>query len=313
MRSHVVVVGSINMDLVFRAPHMPVTGETVMGSGFHQAGGGKGANQAIAAARLGADVKLVGAVGDDAFGAQLLQDLTQDGIDLASVAVIAGSASGMAGIFVDKAGANSIVVAPGANDHLSDRHIEAARVAIEDAGLLICQLEVPAAAVRVAIDIANAHQTRVILNPSPAHGIDAALLVGVDYLILNQTEAGQLSGIDAADEAGAARATDRLMGQHSLKAVLLTMGARGVLVATAGKSEFIPGVKVLAVDTTAAGDTFVGAFAAALIRGVDVYFAAAEAQYAAAITVTRHGAQEAIPNRGELERFLRLYGPAAIA
>jgi ribokinase len=309
MQSHLVVVGSINMDLVFRTPHMPAVGETVMGNGFRQAGGGKGANQAIAAARMGAAVKMVGAVGDDAFGMQLLQGLAQDGIDLALVAVVAGSASGIAGIFVDRAGSNAIVVAPGANDHVCVQDIAAAREAIASADLLICQLEVPAAAVRAAMRIAKLHHTKVILNPSPAHAVDAALLAGVDYLILNETEAAQLSGINVDHEAGAVLAAERLMA-HGLKALLLTMGARGVLVVTAEKREFMPAVKVDAVDTTAAGDTFVGAFAAALMRGEHVHAAAAEAQYAAAIAVTRNGAQEAIPNRGELEHFFRRQGPA---
>jgi ribokinase len=304
MKPRITVVGSINMDLVFRTPRMPLVGETITGESFQQVPGGKGANQAVAAARQGADVRFVGAVGSDGFGQQALRCLAGEGIGVADIASAAGTPSGVAGIFVDGGGANSIVVAPGANDLLSVAQVEAAESTIAAASFMICQLESPLASVTRAIHIARDNQVRVVFNPAPAQPLDDALLACADYLIVNETEASQLSGIEVLDAASASRAAQALR-QRGAGAVLLTMGEQGVLIAAPGHERLIPAVKVAVVDTTAAGDTFVGAFTVGVARGLGIDEAVTEAQYAAAFAVTKMGAQTSIPTREELLQLMR--------
>ena len=260
--------------------------------------GGKGANQAVAAARQGAEVRFVGVIGDDGFGSEALRCLAADGIATDHVIVAAGVATGVAGIFVDSKGGNSIVLAPGANDALSVALVEAARPAIAGADFLVCQLESPLASVTRAIAIARESGVKVVFNPAPAQVLDDALLASVDFLIVNETEATQLSGISVSDPASAACAAQALR-QRGAGAVLLTMGAQGVLVAAPDHERFIPALKVDVVDTTAAGDSFVGAFTVGLARGLSTDAATVEAQYAAAIAVTRLGAQSSIATRAE--------------
>ncbi|WP_229496586.1 ribokinase [Massilia polaris] len=300
----VVVVGSVNMDLVFRTPRMPAPGETITGDGFQQVPGGKGANQAVAAARQGAAVGFVGMIGNDSFGQMALESLGREGIATTHMTTDLSAASGVAGIFVDDHGENSIVLAPGANAVLSEAHVEAAAAAIGGADYLICQLESPIASVARAIAIAREHGVRVVFNPAPAAQLPDGLLASVDYLILNETEATQLTGLAVLDRASAAEAAAALLARGA-GAVLLTMGAGGVLVATTGHERFVPAVKVKAVDTTAAGDTFVGALTVAIGRGLDLDDAVTQAQHAAALTVTRMGAQTSIPTRAELHEFIQ--------
>ena len=227
-RPRITVVGSVNMDLVFRTPRMPAPGETIAGHEFRQIPGGKGANQAVAAARLGGAVTMIGRLGDDAFGAQLRACLVDDGIDVGHLGTQAGVASGVAGILVDDAGRNSIVLAPGANMALTADTVAALAPAIESADLLVCQLETPLASVERAIAIARGAGVTVVFNPAPMQALPPALLAQVDYLIVNETEAAQLSGIDVTDTASAGRAAQALRkrGAHE---VLLTMGGQGVL------------------------------------------------------------------------------------
>lgn len=303
-RPRITVVGSINMDLVFSTPRMPARGETITGSGFRQVPGGKGANQAVAAARQGAAVRFVGAVGDDSFGRQALACLAQEGVDVALVASSGAAPSGVAGIFVDREGGNSIVLAPGANALLSVAQVDAASAAIAAADFLVCQLESPLESVRRAIAIARENGVRVVFNPAPAQDLDDQLLASVDYLVVNETEASQLSGVAVADRASAALAAQALC-QRGAGAVLLTMGEQGVQIAAPGHAAFIAALPVEAVDTTAAGDTFVGAFTVAMARGLGIDAAAGEAQYAAAFAVMRMGAQTSIPTREELLQFMR--------
>jgi len=301
---HIAIVGSVNMDLVLRTPRMPAVGETIQGREFHQIAGGKGANQAVAAARQGARVSLIGRLGDDAFGAELRQRLLDDGVDVFHLGTLAGVATGVAAILVDDAGHNSIVVASGANMVLSVADVDAAAPAILNANLLVCQLETPLAAVVRAIEIAHQGGVPVIFNPAPMQTLGMDLLALVDYLIVNETEASQLSGIEVRDRGSARLATTRLLS-FGVGAVLLTMGGHGVFIAGRGAaSRMIAAVPVEVVDTTAAGDTFVGAFAVGLGRGMSVLDASVEAQYAAALTVTRLGAQTAIPRRREVEEFI---------
>jgi ribokinase len=307
MRPRIAVIGSINIDLVWRTPRMPALGETITGTEFRQIPGGKGANQAVAAARQGAAVSFIGVVGSDRFGEGALRCLVDEGIGIADVTTASGMPTGTAGIFVDADGGNSIVLAPGANAMLSVPHVEAAAATIAAAGFLVCQLETPMAGVVHAFELARQSDVRIVFNPAPVQPLSDAMLACVDYLIVNETEAAQLSGLEAGDEVGALRAAKKIL-QRGVGAVLLTMGERGVLVATADHKLFIAAVVVPVVDTTCAGDTFVGAFTAALARGLDIADAAIEASYAAALAVTRIGAQTSIPTRAETLELIRSRG-----
>jgi ribokinase len=228
----------------------------------------------------------------------------REGIDAAYITKAQGVPTGTAGIIVDDGGHNCIVIAAGANAELSPAHVDAAADAIGAAALLVCQLETPLPTVRHAIDVAKARGVPVILNPAPAQPLDAALLARIDYLIVNETEASQLSGIEVTDLDSAQRASAKLLASGA-GAVLLTMGAHGVYVAQSSGGRHLPAVKVDVVDTTAAGDTFVGAFAVGLARGLSIDDASMEAQFGAALTVTRLGAQTSIPHRAEVEQFMR--------
>ena len=296
------VVGSINMDLVFRTPRMPGVGETISGHEFVQVAGGKGANQAVAAARAGARTSFIGCVGNDAYGAQSLAGLEQDGISIDTISTIPHCATGVAGIFVDDQGNNSIVIAPGANAHLSPAHIEAAQSAIRTAQILICQCETPLETIVAAINMAHAHGVKVVFNPAPAIPLPEGLLTKVSHLIVNETEAGQLSGVDVTDIDSARDASQKLLN-NGVQCVLLTMGANGVCVTQQNGFQHLSSMRVTVVDTTAAGDTFVGAFAVALGKGMNEIQAAQEAQFSAALTVTKLGAQSSIPHRSDVEKF----------
>lgn len=298
----ITVLGSINMDLVFAAPRMPGVGETLTGSAFRQVSGGKGANQAVAAARQGGDVAFIGMVGADGFGSAALRNLTADGIDCGAIG-IADLPTGVAGIVVDSSGANSIVVVAGANDALTVERVEAAADRIAASSWLICQLESPVDSVVAAFDIARAAGVRIVFNPAPAPAaLPAALIDGVDVLVVNETEAGQLAriGVVDGDSAAAAAAVLRSRGAAT---VLVTMGDKGVLIADGAPPRLMAALRVNAIDTTAAGDTFVGALTVALGRGAGIDAAVGEAQAAAAVSVTRMGAQSSIPTRDEMLRF----------
>jgi ribokinase len=303
MKPHITVVGSVNMDLVFRTPRMPGVGETLHGHDFHQIPGGKGANQAVAAARLGADVTFIGAIGDDGFGDFSRACLNTEQINLSHLSTIPSTATGVAGILVTDKGENSIVLAAGANACLTPLHIDAAKLNIESTQVLICQLETPIESVRRAIEIAHAKGVKVILNPAPAQPLPDELLRQVDYLIVNETEATQLSEIEVTDRASAELASKKLL-QRGARSVLLTMGEHGALISGQEESHYIDAIKVAVVDTTAAGDTFVGAFSVGIANGLSTLQASREAQYAAALTVTKLGAQTSIPHRQDVQAFM---------
>ncbi|WP_175857813.1 ribokinase [Burkholderia anthina] len=300
----IAVVGSVNVDLVTHAPRLPVPGETLLGTTFQTVHGGKGANQAVAAARLGASVAMIGCVGDDAFGTRLHGALAAERIDVTHLHRIEGEATGVATITVDVHGANSIVVVPGANDRLDIARIDAARDAIAAAALMVCQLEVPIATVAHAIARAIAYRTPVLLNPAPAQPLLDTLLARIDYLVVNETEAESLTGIAVGDDASAVRAADALCAK-GVGNVLVTLGARGVCWRGSAGSGRHDALAVVAVDTTAAGDTFVGGFATARAGGASMDDAIGFGQRAAAISVTRCGAQTSIPTREEVERMAR--------
>ncbi|MFC5474951.1 ribokinase [Paraherbaspirillum soli] len=303
----IVVIGSINMDLVLSVPRMPLPGETLSGGQFRTIPGGKGANQAVACARLSADgikVAMIGCLGDDAFGAELRAALRRDGIDDSHVATLPGVASGVASILVDAGGQNSIVLAAGANDQLSPAHIDAARDLIAQARMVVLQLETPLATVRHAIRLAHELGKIIILNPAPApaQALPADLLAQVTYLVPNEIEAAMLAGLPAAslDNDAALDAAVEKLRAGGCGNVLVTLGAKGVYAALAGGARHFAAQAVTAVDTTAAGDTFIGGFVAALAAGHSEADAIAFGQQAAALSVARAGAQTSIPYRHEL-------------
>lgn len=296
--SHIIVVGSLNMDLVAHAPHHPQPGETILGGDFATFPGGKGANQAVAAARLGAHVKMVGRVGGDSFGEALLQTLARDGVDTTHIRRVPESPTGVALIVVDATGQNTIVVAGGANAMLTAEDVSAAESAFAGSAVLLLQLESPLPAVVRAIDLAKKHGSKVILNPAPAQMLEAALLAQVDYLIPNQTELALLAGVDSVESAA-----NRLRS-IGVRNVIVTLGGDGVFAANDEGETRLAAHRVKIVDTTAAGDAFVGGFAVALAEGRSFREALAWGNAAGALAVTRAGAQPSLPKRGEVERFL---------
>jgi ribokinase len=298
MGNHIVVVGSLNMDLVVRTVRHPQIGETVIGHDFRTYPGGKGANQAVAAARLGSDVSIIGKVGNDQFGEALLQAVNADGVNTQYIIRDSKVPTGVAFITVDDRGKNTIVVASGANAHLSPDEIDASRDAFIGASVLLLQLECPLNVVERAIDIAKQYDIRIVLNPAPAQLLDAYLLQSVDYLIPNQTELAQLSGQESTEAA-----IGVLQGM-GVKKLVVTLGEQGLLVVDESQREHIPAYKVQAVDSTAAGDAFAGAFAVALGEGLSIHQAAIWGNAAGALTVTKAGAQPSLPSRGEFDEFL---------
>ncbi|MCA1323705.1 ribokinase [Herbaspirillum sp. alder98] len=297
----IVIIGSINMDLVLRVPRMPMPGETLAGGKFMTIPGGKGANQAVACARLsqpGTRVAMVACLGDDAFGAQMRASIVANGIDDSHIADIANEATGIASILVDDQAQNSIVLAAGANGRLAIEHLEQARELIGRASIVLLQLEVPMPVVIHAIELAHALGKTVVLNPAPAQPLPPSVLAKIDYLILNEIEAAMLADKESDDIA--LLATE--LRTRGARNVVVTLGEKGVYgdFAQAG-TRHLPAQKVKAVDTTAAGDTFIGGFIAALDAGRDEFAAIAYGQAAAAISVTREGAQTSIPQRDEVD------------
>jgi ribokinase len=290
----IVVVGSANIDLMLSVPRLPRPGETVSGRDFITAPGGKGANQAVAAARQGAAVAFVGCVGDDANGAQLTDALTASGVDIEHLHRTPGTTTGVALILSDSSGENCIALHPGANLRLDASHVDSAAKSIAAARLLVCQLESPIDTVEHAISIARRHGVATLLNPAPAQALPPGLIRGLDFLAPNESEASMLTGIEVTDITSATSAAQALL-EMGVDTVLLTMGASGVLVARVDRVAHFPSERVTAVDTTGAGDTFVGAFAAAWARGESLDGAVQAALAASAISVQKRGAQASMP------------------
>lgn len=292
-----VVVGSSNTDMVVPVRRIPRVGETVLGADLLVAAGGKGANQAVAAARLGARVIFVGAIGDDDLGSARLADLRSEGIDCAYVRTVTGVPSGVALIMVDDDGQNSIAVSSGANAHLSEEDAHAAADAIRGADVLLAQLETPLPFVHAALSHARDAGRITVLNPAPvpSDGLPGDLLALVDVLTPNEGEAAALTGDDGEPQDLAWALIERGVG-----AVVVTLGERGAVIATGDGMETVAAEAVRAVDTTAAGDAFSGALAVALAEGSDLQKAARFASVAAARSVTRRGAQPSMPRREEV-------------
>jgi len=303
MPAKVVVVGSLNMDLVTRASRLPRAGETLIGQTFSTVPGGKGANQAVASARLGADVSMIGCVGTDAYGTQLREALRVEGIDCQAVSTVDGS-SGVALIVVDDSSQNAIVIVAGSNGELTPASLQAFDVVLQAADVIVCQLEVPMNTVGYTLKRGRELGKTVILNPAPASGpLPAEWYTSIDYLIPNESEATALSGVTV-DSIDSAKVAATQLVQAGAGKVIITLGSQGALFTDGQRFEHLQAPKVKAVDTTAAGDTFVGGFAAALANGKDEAEAIRFGQVAAALSVTRAGAQPSIPTLHDVQGFV---------
>ena len=297
------VVGGSNIDLIARVPRLPRLGETLMGSSFHMGYGGKGGNQAVMAARLGAQVTMVTKVGGDVFGEGAVRNYRAEGIEMTHVLVDPEGSSGVAPILVDDSAQNVIVVVPGANLALGRRDVRRASPAIRAAATVVCQLEVPIETTVEAFRIAKTSGVRTILNPAPAGPLPDVLLALTDVCVPNETEIEQLTGRPVTTPADAEEAA-RVLLRRGPRAVITPLGARGAMVVDQDGSLHVPPVRVDAVDPTGAGDAFIGSLAVFLAEGLVLREAARRANAVAALSVPRIGAKESLPRRAEVEPFL---------
>lgn len=304
---NLVVLGSINADHILNLESFPTPGETVTGSQYQVAFGGKGANQAVAAGRSGANIAFIACTGDDDTGERVRKQLASDNIDIAPVSVVAGESTGVALIFVNAEGENVIGIHAGANAALTTDRVEAQRAIIAEAKALLMQLESPVESVLAAANIAHENHTTVVLNPAPARVLSDELLALVDIITPNETEAEKLTGIRVENDDDAAKAA-RALHDKGIGTVIITLGSRGVWASVNGEGRRVPGFKVKAIDTIAAGDTFNGALVTALLEGKRMDDAIRFAHAAAAIAVTRKGAQPSVPWRKEIDEFLSQQG-----
>lgn len=295
----IVIVGSATMDLVSRAPQVPRIGQTVIGTSFETTPGGKGANQAVAAARLGYPVQMVGMVGTDAYGPAILENLARSGVDTAAMEQVSG-ASGLAPIFLAENGENAIIVIPGANDKVDSTFVDRHSALIRSAGMVLCQLEIPIETVSYVLALCAEAGVPVMLDPAPAAPLPDQFWGQVAWFTPNDTEAAFYLNNDSKPEDAAKQFMAR-----GLRGVALKRGGEGAYVAVAGgRAAWVPPFPVEAIDTVGAGDCFNGAFAVALMEGKDPWEAARFASAAAAISVTRKGAQVSMPSRADVEAFL---------
>lgn len=306
MKNKVVVIGSYNTDLTIKTARIPRPGETIIGGVFSEGGGGKGANQAVAAVRAGANVSFIARVGNDILGKEGIQRLNNERIDTRFIFQDTDTATGVAFIVVDERGENSIVVASGANARLSPADMEQSTEEIASAGVLLVQLESPLDAISLAIKKANNNGTMVILNPAPAQPLDRKFLQEIDIITPNKVEAEMLTGIKVTDEESLRTITKKFF-DYGIKNVLITLGSKGVFIGLQDSMEVIPAFKVRSIDSTGAGDVFSGSLAAFLAEGMSIETAARMANASGSISVTRMGAQNAAPNRKEIENFMKEY------
>ena len=300
----IVVLGSINIDLVVRTPRLPVAGETLAGHTFFTASGGKGANQAVACARLGAPTHMVGRVGDDIFGDSLRNALKGYGVDTSDVTTSQGQPSGVAVIAVDDAAENSIIIVAGANGKVGPEDIGRLDKALVNARVLLLQLEVPVDTVIAAAQAARRHNVTVILDPAPAHPLPPEMYMLADIITPNETETAALTGHIVEDEIGAAKAA-RILLERGVRRAVIKMGAKGVYWADNTGGHYVPAFKVVTVDTVAAGDAFNGGLAVALSDGRPFAEAVRWGLAAGAVSVTKSGAQPSMPDRHAVEALLR--------
>lgn len=302
MSSTIIVAGGVNMDLVARANRMPKEGETLIGSDFTMVPGGKGANQAVAAARLGSNTHFVGRVGGDVFGGRLRENLGSCGVNTDHVLADEGP-SGIAMIIVDETGQNSIVVVLGANGKCRPDDLHRARELFSAADFLLVQLEIPLETVDAALDMARAAGVRSVLDAGPPRKLPLELIRKADVVSPNETETAALTGMEVTDPATAREAAKKLL-DDGVETVVLKLGEQGSFVATRDLEEHVPAYRVDAVDTTAAGDAFTAALAVAMADGDDLVGAARFANAAGAVAVTRFGAQPSMPTRDEVSEFI---------
>ncbi|MFV8451529.1 ribokinase [Vibrio campbellii] len=298
-----VVLGSVNADHVLQVPSFPRPGETLHGRNYQVIPGGKGANQAVAAARLNADIGFIACVGDDSFGINIRENFKMDGIDITGVKMQPNCPTGIAMIQVADSGENSICISAEANAKLTAEAIEPDLERIRQADYLLMQLETPMGGIEKAARIAKDAKTNVILNPAPARELSDELLSCIDVITPNETEAEVLTGVTVTDDDSAQEAAN-ILHSKGIEIVMITLGAKGVWLSQNGRGQIIPGFRVEATDTTAAGDTFNGALVTGLLEDLPLESAIKFAHAAAAISVTRFGAQTSIPTRKEVEEFL---------
>lgn len=303
MKNKIVVIGSSNVDLIMKTEHLPAKGETVTGGVFMQVYGGKGANQAVAAAKAGGEVVFVSCVGEDAYTPQMIRNYQNENIDTRFVFDENNIASGHALIMIDSKGENIISVAPGANNLLLPEKIELAASAFDDAAMIVMQFEIPEETIKYVIDFANRKNIPVMWNVAPARAFDFTYIPKVNILVLNEIEAGFLAGMPVENEEDAENAA-RVLVKKGVEKVIITLGSKGAFVLSVNEKVSVASYKVDAVDTTAAGDTFCGALAVALTEGKSLKSSLEFASAAAAISVTRMGAQPSAPNREEIDRFI---------
>ncbi|MGS0682149.1 ribokinase [Shewanella sp. 125m-7] len=301
--SQLIVLGSVNADHVLQVSSFPRPGETLHGYNYQIIPGGKGANQAVAAARLGADTGFIACVGDDGFGKNIRHAFEQDGMEVSAVHMVANTPTGIAMIQVADSGENSICIAAAANNALTADIVEQHKAKIAQAKYLLMQLETPLEGIELAASIAKAQHTQVILNPAPARSLPDTLLAMVDIITPNETEAEILTGIKVDDADSAAQAAN-VLHDKGIATVMITLGSKGVYLSEQGEGKIIAGFKVQVTDTTAAGDTFNGALVTAMLEGQTIDNAIVFAHASAAISVTRFGAQTSIPSRDEVEQFI---------
>jgi ribokinase len=304
MPGKIVVVGSLNMDLVACAPRIPVVGETITGHTYFDEPGGKGANQAYAVGKLGGKIAMLGRVGSDDFGRRMRENLEQVGCDVSGIEVLNGLQSGIALIFVADDGHNTIIIVPGANDRLSPEDIQAAKGSLAGSALVLLQLENPLPTVIAAARAGRAAGARVVLDPAPARPLPDELFGLVDIMTPNETEAAILAGLQPSRlDAKQAAEIARKLRAKGTKTVIVKLGDQGCLLVEDGEPQIFPAPKVKAVDTTAAGDVFNGALAVALAEGADLPKACQFANACAALSVSRMGTQAATPSREEVDMF----------
>lgn len=298
-----VVLGSINADHILNIEQFPQPGETVIGKQYTVAFGGKGANQAVAAGRAGADISFIACVGEDDIGERVRKQLASDDIDTSPVEAISGATTGVALIFVNAEGENVIGIDAGANKAVTPEYLNRYQQNIIEASALLMQLESPLETVIAAAKLAKQHNTQVILNPAPACDLPAELLSLVDIITPNETEAERLTGVQVNNNDDAARAA-KVLHEKGIDTVIITLGSKGVWLSQKGEGKQIVGFRVKAIDTIAAGDTFNGALVTSLLEGKSMESAVRFAHAAAAIAVTRPGAQPSVPWRHEIDDFL---------
>ena len=307
MRKKIAVIGSSNVDFIMKLSRLPRTAETITDGTFLQAFGGKGANTAVAVARAGGDTLFLGCLGEDVYAGQVLENLKADGVDPSRTFVDQGVATGAALIMLNDKGENYLAVAPGSNYRLTPERIRANADLIESAAMVLLQMEVPIETSNEILAIAGEKGTPVLFNYAPARGLEVPVGKAMTILAVNEIEAGALAGKDVKDADAAMAAAADLKGRGP-EVVIVTLGAEGSVVVAEGVREVVPAFKVAAVDTTAAGDTFCGAFAVARVEGKSTPEAIRFANAAAALSVTRMGAQPSIPKRSEIEAFLKERG-----